>query len=230
LNDWGEVKAYEWIKSDVAPIDYDDVAAEEGGDTSIDESVRKSGTAKLTLYKNVDDLWEEIKAITQVFDVVIEGVYDVINDIYDFTTTAFELNDVVNVYVNGKIAIPDLELFSLVVSVEATVADRVTVIKPIPTDRNFIDGEVFAGNMLEAYQYVEIDKRDEFGNEVLEYFFWVENKSTKSMDKLRSDTLRGSVQTLETIPVPYMFFQELKPRSEAAVEGDKLLPEWNNIP
>jgi len=113
-----------------------------------------------------------------VFDVVIEGV-DVGDDMYEFTTTAFELNDVVNVYVNGKIAIPDLELFSLVVTVEATVADRVTVIKPIPTDRNFIDGEILAGNMLEAYQYVEIDKRDEFGNETLEYFFWVENKSTK---------------------------------------------------
>lgn len=225
LNDWGIVKAYEWVKSNVPPSEWDSLAIVEEGDVTIPEGDRKSGTAKLTLFEDdgtASGTWIELKPQEQEFDVLIDGT-DNLDGTYDFIVTNFIVGDVVNVYISGKLSLADYKLTTLTLTIESTIFNRITVRKPIPTDRVVIDEGVAAGLFLEDYQYVQIDKRDEFGNEFQEYFFWVHDKGTKPDNKTRSDTLRGVENTLRTIPVPYMFFQELKPPTSIEIEGSKLL-------
>lgn len=226
LNDWGEIRAYEWVKSNVPPDAWDALAATEEGDVTIPEGDRKSGTAKKTLF--VDDgtqngVWLEMHPTLEEFDVVIEG-FDNDDGTYTFTTTAFADDEVADVYVSGKLVEQDHDFsLSFDVTVEATVFDRVSIRKHIPSDPEVIADGVDIGIYSEEYQYVQIDKRDEFGNEFNEYFFWVQHKGTKATSKGRTDNLRNVVTNLKNIPVPYMFFQELKPPTSVEIEGNQLL-------
>jgi len=225
LNDWGRIIAYEWVKSNVPPSDWDVIAAQEEGDVTIDEGTRKSGTARLTLFE--DDgtdsgVWNEVKPMLQEFDVLVEGV-DNLDGTYSFTTDIYQIGDIVDIYVSGGLVLKSHELISLDVTVIATIFDRVSVRKPIPTDRTIIDEGVEAGLYLEDYQYVQRTKHDEFGTEYSEYFFWVHDKGTKPSNLNRSDSLRSVVTNLKNIPAPYMFFQELKPPTTVEIEGNKFI-------
>lgn len=226
LNDWGSINIYEWVKSNVPPSEWDAIASTEEGNVTIPEGDRKSGTAKLTLF--VDDgtqsgVWLEMHPTLEEFDVLIDG-YDNNDGTYTFTTTKFNTNDMVNIYVNGKLYAPNHTLTSLDIVVNATIFDRIAVRKPIPTDRTVIDDGVAIGLYLEEYQYVKLEKNDDFGNTFPEYFFWVGDKGTKPSTKKRTDNLRSITHKLENIPVPYMFFQELKSPSSVDIEGNQLLP------
>jgi hypothetical protein len=46
LTDYGNVVIYQWVASPVAPVDYNALAAQQQNDSTIDESVRLSGTAR----------------------------------------------------------------------------------------------------------------------------------------------------------------------------------------
>jgi hypothetical protein len=296
LADWGEVVAYEWVKSDILPSEWDAVSLTEEGDVTIPEGIRKSGKARKTLFEHIsfneltefvevvvtatnqnpngtykivtsftvgtpvnvyvntvlllpegrlidefksidlsvnvgdtvkvvklEHVWKELKATIEEFDVVIEGV-DLGNNIYSFSTTKFSVGDRVDVYINGKLNLLNVTLTSAVVQVEATDSDRVRIMKQIPTDRVIIEAEIEAQRLLENYQYVEMKKTNSLGVEFNEYYFWVADKGTKPDNKERSDTLKGVVPSLENIPMPYMFFQNIKPKSSILIEGDKFLP------
>ncbi len=53
LTDYGQIRIFQWVKSPVAPTDYNALAAAQENDSSIDESVRLSGTVRQDVrYRN----------------------------------------------------------------------------------------------------------------------------------------------------------------------------------
>lgn len=64
LSDWGTVDVYEWVRSDVPPSEYNDIAAVEEGDNTIPASERKTGTVRNAIFENVgvNSIEETIKA------------------------------------------------------------------------------------------------------------------------------------------------------------------------
>jgi hypothetical protein len=74
LADWGHIKLYSWIESDVPPEEWDGLAQQEENDKMIDVSIRKSGRAKSTLFeRDVDGNWIELKNKVEVFDVLVDA-------------------------------------------------------------------------------------------------------------------------------------------------------------
>lgn len=220
LSDWSSIDVYEWVKSDVHPDDWNRLAIREEGDASIPESQRKSGRINKTLFEDDNGTWIVSVPIIQQLDVIVEGT-SVGAGLYDLTLTKFQIGDVVDVYINGKAFATSFELTTLTITVEAKESDRVHVIKPIISDQVLIDSAVEAGTHKHDYQFVQMDVRDELNVSVDEYYFWVANKTTRAIDKNRSDAIIGVASKLEHMDAPYMFFQELKQPITYELEGNK---------
>lgn len=77
LADYGDVEVYTWVESDIPPDEYDIIAEAEEGDSSIDPTIRKTGTAKKTLYKrDINGDWIRAVNIVDSLDVSIDAKFD----------------------------------------------------------------------------------------------------------------------------------------------------------
>ena len=223
LADWSDrtedgtpaVNVYEWVKSDVPPSEWDALAEVEEGNTSIPEASRKAGRARQVLFEDVSGEWVPLKHKWEEFDVVIEGV-DQTGGTYRFSVTEFISGDELNVYINGRISEENVTVPpALEIDVDDLVeTDRVRFVKLVPTDEDFIEAEIEAGNLLRDYEYTQIDVYNDIGVAVTDYYFWVDNKGTRSDKQLMSPS--DAAQGLVEIPTPYVFFQ--KPLSSEVVE------------
>ena len=88
LADWASVKLYTWVRSDVPPSEWDELAIEEEGDISINESVRKSGRAKRTIFEqDFSENWVVYKPKKDHANLLIEGKDVYLRDITSITST-----------------------------------------------------------------------------------------------------------------------------------------------
>jgi len=223
FREWGQlhyfasVNVYEWVESDVPPVEWDAIAETEEGDNTIPEIERKSGRAKFTLFEPdpvFPGEWIPLKDKIDVQYAASDGV------ISTATTRIFipDLNIIDNtktldVYIN-EVKQPQIPLIGspgiLPNTVTLTVKenDVVKFVQSVPTDINFIAAEITAGNLLQEYEYTTIQKIDRLGVTTNTYYFWVSNKTTKASDKNRTMSPIEAQQQLVNIPNAHMFFQK----------------------
>jgi len=218
LTDWSDITLYEWVESDVPPSEWDALAAEEEGDRTIVEHLRKSGIAKKTLFEDVNGVWipavnkfVELYAATDGVDNT-DGTFTFSVDVTNFKETGSPAQYVVNVYVNGKLVTEDAVLVGSppTYTVTAKESDIIRIVQLVETDQTIIDTEIAAGNLLQEYEYTQVSFFDSLGTEFFKYYFWVGNKGTKPTGKNRSMSIVDAQTQLATIPSAHMFFQEPK--------------------
>ena len=227
LADWGNVRVWEWVKSDVPPEEYDSAAAADSGDISIPDDQRKSGNIRYELYENVgidtngDTIWKLLKTKAEEQDASIDGT-KLIDDTYDFQLNDFIVGDIINIYVDGKLYAENYSVAGIV-NVACNDYSRVQFVQPVPTDEDIISAGIEAGTLLRAYEYTTEKYYDEFGIELTNYYFWVTNKSVKSSNKNRTMSIKEAQDKLITGPTPYIVFQNRKTSDSVTVEGQKLI-------
>ena len=232
LADWGVLKIYEWVESDVPPDQYDAIAESEEGDRDIPEHVRKAGRARKAVFESLDagTTWIPLKNKFQEFDAAIEGVLGSPNE-YDFTLDLTPANnnilsgDFVDIYVNGRLVEEQREILGATQTVgDLNEADRVRFVKPIP-DTATIEADA---DLQEVFEFTEVPAFDEFGIQISKYYFWVEDKGTRNKTQLISP--RDAQTQMISIPSPYMLTQKSLP---ADVRTNGVLAdldrEWTHI-
>ena len=148
----------------------------------------------------------------QEFDVVIEGT-ETAPGTFEFTLVLdpeqIDLGDLVNVYVNGRLILPDQIVTAPMVVTDLKEADRVRFVKLALTDQVDLDAGIAAGTHDQVYEYTEVPIFDEFGIQQTIYYFWVEEKSTRN--KTQEISPKDAQTQLITIPQPYMLTLKPKP-------------------
>jgi len=231
LADWSTVSIFEWVESNVPPDEWDILALSEEGDLSIPEHIRKSGTARRVLFEqnNAGGFIVAVDKIEEQY-VATEGTetattFEFSVPVGNFKETGSPLMYIVDVYINGKLYKEnDILTFPYIVDkVNIKEADIIHFVQPIPTDQTIIDAEIIAGNMRQEYEFSRITTFNEIGTEVTTYYFWVENKKTRPINRNRSMSISEAATQLIDIPSAHMFFQEVRP-TETITLDDTILP------
>jgi hypothetical protein len=216
---------YEWVKSDIHPSEWNKRAEKEEGDNSIEENVRKSGRVAKVLFELKAGKWVKSTPVIQEFDVAIEG-----NNV---TLVGFALNDIVDVYSNGRLVKKDHKITSFTfnldtVGISHKDADRIRVMKHIEKDQEKIDALVAAGTHKHEYLFTSITKVDAFNVEYNEYYFWVSSKTTRTAGRTMSP--KTSMIQLASPSNPYMFFQGATlPTKMVTGVANTISQSWNHI-
>jgi hypothetical protein len=227
LADWASITVREWVESDVTPDEYNEIAALQENDVSIDEQLRKSGRVNKRLFRKVGTDWVRFLPVIQQLDVAIDGTpnsalptqytFAVDSDL-NFNLGGSPTLDVISIYVNGRLLkTVDYDTTVVLTVDEIKYEDHLTFVAMPPTDQEIIDEFVEAGTMLQDYEYTITDYYDQFGIQKFKYYFWVENKLTKNNNRTLSPAETGN--QLVALPTPYMFFQNLKQPTRVVVDG-----------
>ena len=217
---WGKQAEYsshrvlEWVKSNVAPSDWDTAAANEVGNLAIDESVRKSGNVFKTLFrKDILSQWYVMKPSIRNYNTLTSG-----GTVIDISLmTDVRTDDNIELYINGTLITSFLYTATFdVATVYPTIHDYdyITCVRQIPTDADVIAALVESGDYKYEYQYTLVETLDSFNNTVSTYFFWVENKITRTNHTMSSKQIS---EELDVCSVPYVVF-------------DSFLPAAGNLP
>jgi len=158
LADWSTINVYEWVRSDVAPSDYDAAALVEEGDITIPENTRKAGRVRNTIFQLSNALatlgspaeaekWEVIQTGIERHNPVIDGTPG-INGTYIFATN-FIAGDVVNIYVNGLLVTEAVTVpVDKMITVDCASADYVQIVMPTPDITTLAAGSVDTEKLL----------------------------------------------------------------------------------
>lgn len=234
LADWSNIEIYEWVESDVPPAEWDALAAIEEGDRTIEEHLRKAGTARKILLRKVGSDW--VPAVNKFVELytAIDGVLSGNN--YTFTPSLVNFDSVIegspettkyyaNVYINGIIYEENADITSGYVVNDAFIkeADVIRFVQFVPTNQDDID-ILLAGSpetYRQEYEYTQVPYYDTLGNLFYNYYFWVTNKGTKPRDKNRTMSIAEAQVQLASIPAAHMFFQN--PQAESSITAETSL-------
>ena len=308
IAEWSTIEVNRWVESNVPPDTYDALAAVEESNTVIDESIRKSGSARTVTYKRtrpyynfviedvsgtnkikideehilaIDDIvvfstseelpaplvagtsyqisdvsgdyidlydtiitsigtgthtvapsfqedWEIERNLVYYYDPTIDGTM-ITSTSYSFILDQYDIDDVVNVYVNGEVyeesyVIPSDK--SLVVE-QITQSDRVHVVRfaHVPTEEELAfnpnepdgdDGTTFIQYRVDV-PYNTKTYYNEQGVLYTMYYFWVKEYALKQ-DRIMS--AREAQLQLVNNPAPYMFFMNYKPSDVITIDDN----------
>jgi hypothetical protein len=129
-------------------------------------------------------------------------------------------DDTVDIYVNGVLKLSDQSVpVSGLIGVSGTQPqDFITVRKErhtVTDEQAAFDPDVFddGSNLIqykEEYNYSQVSRLNEFGEQETVYYFWVEDKTVR--DRQGNLTLRQAATDLENIPTPYVIVENLQQR------------------
>lgn len=89
----------------------------------------------------------------------------------------------VDIYLNGLLLETGVRVSwdgSFVIQKAIRECDRITAVYHMPSDQTMIDAEVNSGILKQSYEYSTVVSKDSFGADVMTYYFWVSDKTTKS--------------------------------------------------
>ena len=219
LSDWASHDVYEWVKSDVHPEEWNDLAASEVGDLTIPESIRKSGQVHKTLFRKVGLDWIVMTPSVKIYNAYINTTIDLSQMISVFD------DETINVYINGKFihsltyssGTPLLDVLSIYPQLD--VVDIITTVRPIPTDEDIIENMVNTGNYSYDYQYSTNQHINDFDTLVTTYYFWVKTKTTKTKHSI---SIKQTSDDLNKCPVPFVFSVDCYEKNKQMV-SDKIV-------
>lgn len=226
LEDWSELKLYEWVKSSVHPNEYVEF---------ISDNDKLTGVPKRTLFKR------NRNGTTSLFDLPWVEITDfIIKDILtDVDGTVFNVDvDVVNdgdvcyVYQNGQLL--DTTVVSLgsvdISSIVLNSINFITIVVPqyVPTDEDLNFDPNIKDDLSLNVQYVfdyKYVKQDRIANNTIDtssdYYFWVRHTATNHS----GISLEIAEQQLVKTPSSYVVFNNLLlPQEYDFNEGIHLLP------
>ena len=121
LADWSEVKLYQWTESDILPSEWDDTAAVEELDISIDPLIRKTGRAKIeTLQRERSTI-----SISQVYPSTTNTgspMFAANTIVVDDTDGILSLDDRIVFTTDNELPLPlQSGVFYYIVSIDSTV-------------------------------------------------------------------------------------------------------------
>ncbi len=243
LSDFGEMEIFEWVESDVPPAEWDVLAAQEEGDRTIVEHLRKSGTARKVLFErdpSTGSPGDWIPAVNRITEhyvateaVISSTTYDFnqidISNLKQFNPGGFPALYLVNVYINGRLYAADqlIEGFAFgsynIPHSDAKQADLVSFVQLVPTDPVVIAAEIAASNLLLDYEFTQVASFDALNQSIQTYYFWVNNKRTRPTGKNRTMSISEAQIQLVTMPAPHMFFQTALPPKELSMVTNNVI-------
>jgi hypothetical protein len=233
LADFGEVKVYEWVKSNVRPEDWDVLAEDQENDLNIPERERKSGVAWRQLFE-LDSNGNRIPFQKQyeVFDAAVDGVLD--SGEYSITTSFENFEDgrvTINAYVNGFLHLEDIFVpESKQITLEGIKeADRIHIVRIPTTDQQLIESLLDEDELIQDYQYVEKTFYDVADEEKPVYYFWVRSKKTKSIVKDKTIPSLLIERDLALSDEPYCLFMKPVPPKMIKYKDDVVEIPWRMV-
>ena len=226
LEHWGKqaaysnMKVYEWVESDVPPNEWDGLVNEEQGNASIPEHLQKSGTPKQTMFyidrgghPDYTTNLVEVKNYVSEFSVELNSTYiekgtysfhvptDIVKHDY-FGLSTF------SVYVNGiYLRDENIAVTSIIVD-NLKPADYVQlVIKYDNVNDEIIDKAVKDEIIRLTYEYTQVKSYSDLGEEIITYYFWVEDKLTRP--KGNSVSAKEIENKWTKVTYPYIVLQNL---------------------
>ena len=167
------------------------------------------------------------ETIFEEFDVILDGTPSG-PDTFDFSTTAFDEDDLVNVYINGLIDEEDVVVPAggVITVDELRPVDRVRFIRfgrteltaeELAFDPAVADDGTINTQFQEAFDFTQIDFVAPNGVDLLQrFYFWVEDVTTRN-SKLLSPA-EAKTQLID-IPVPFQFFQGVRAPERTVLES-----------
>ena len=225
LSDWTSIKLYQWIKSDVPPDAWDELAIAEEGNINIPPEIRKTGRVRKLVYKNIADdpendtpIWLSDETMSERFDPLIDGIpYG--TRTYAFTTS-FDPAELVNIYVNGFVRQEDVAIGGNKEIIVHDVLDN-DIVDIVHEEHEPTDEDL--ENNLYKYDYPYTETQT-FGGvtpiATINYYFWVQNTTVAATGKIIS--LFQATKDLTDIPVPFIFFSKFE-QAEVVTEANNEL-------
>jgi len=230
LDHWGKqagyskLRVYEWVASNVHPSEYAEYVEDEQGNTSIPESLQKSGTPKRTTflieYGPAPDYtvgYRELNDFVQEYSVLLDGTSTGTVDEYSFTLPVdFAERDYFNaetfdVYVNGIYRFAEsFDALATTITVgNITEADYVQIVIDYDVDEEVLEQAVEDYVIRLTYEYTEVVSYTSLGEEYTTYYFWVEDKLTRPLNNTVSAKEIENKWT--SVTYPYLVLQSPQP-------------------
>lgn len=210
LAEFGDIKLYQWIETNIHPEDYDDVVQEEENNQDKPMSQRVTGTTRKCVYINNSGTWVKDKNIVVDFFMPEIDIVSTFDELLQFKIDSGLNSFPVEIHINGKF-VDTYDYFS---SVALTIflynmnigeKEYVSVVKKVhtPTDEEIENGEYAIHIPHSKVKKYDPIKREEYYT----YYYWVTERKDEKLLQDQSLTLFDAERALHTMTRPYMIVE-----------------------
>lgn len=213
LAEFGDIRLYQWIETEIPPEEYDGIVAAQERNQDLPVKDRITGQVYRQVYINNGGEWVRDR------DIVV-NLFNPQISIFGSNITGTEfltfLNDSgmssvpIDVYLNGKYAathqfVSPLNLVIFLFNLGLSDDTYISLVKPVhePTDQELADGDYLIYTPHSRTVNYDPIKRQE----VTKYYYWVRNLKSQKLLNGQSLTLFDAERELKEMTRPYMFME-----------------------
>lgn len=229
IADFSKISLYQWTESNIHPEEWNDIAALEEIDKTINESIRKSGTVRELIFNHTTNSYEKDNMIFNEYHILDNTLIHNIDSLIVDSIDQSEIDEYIekirpkyNIkgYINNEFSV-NIEFIQTINVTNTTIDISLTFVDVNDIDLKTIIWESYdvVENGVRIYPTEEeldnndysidvpytkiITKNKDFSDNIT-YYYWVKNKSIK-INKLL--TMIEIERDMKVIPIPYAFMQ-----------------------